>query len=230
MTQMTVVVTGGSAGIGAAICRQLLASGYRVVSLARRPPDFEHIAARYQITSIVNNAGVVRAELIENVENDDLEYLTNLHIGAAIKLVQAALPAMKDAGFGRIVNMSSRAVLGLATRTVYAGTKAALISITRTWALELGQYGITVNAIAAGPVTTEMFTSAVPEDSDAAQALASIIPVRRLGNADDVARATLFFLDPANSYVTGQTLFVCGGSSLGSLIDGGLNVALSGDQ
>ena len=70
---------------------------------------------------------------------------------------------MKAAKFGRIVNMSTRAILGLATRTVYSGTKAALVSITRTWAMELGRHGITVNAVAPGPITsTEMFTSAVP--------------------------------------------------------------------
>lgn len=235
----TAVVTGGSAGIGAGICRHLLEQDYEVISLARRKPDFDHvhlhhcevdlsdtqateqvgkeIACDFQVTSLVNNAGVIRPSLIEDVSLDDLDFLTRLHLGAAITLTQAFLPAMKAAKFGRIVNMSSRAVVGLPTRTNYAGTKAAIISMTRTWAMELGQFGITVNAVAPGPVVTDMFTDVIPEESDKAAALAASIPVKRLGHVDDIAQATLFFLSPKNGFITGQTLFVCGGSSLGSI-------------
>ncbi|WP_417320601.1 SDR family oxidoreductase [Emcibacter sp.] len=233
------VVTGGSAGIGAAISKHLLNAGYDVISLSRGKPDFEHenlqyrevdladpaatrevadeLAKDYNVTSLVNNAGVIRPSLIEEVKLEDLDYLTNLHLGAAITLTQAFLPAMKAAGFGRIVNMSSRAVVGLPTRTNYAGTKAAIISMTRTWAMELGKHGITVNAIAPGPIVTDMFTDVIPEESDQARALAASIPVQRLGNVDDIAEATMFFLKPSSGFVTGQTLFVCGGSSLGSI-------------
>ncbi len=235
----TAVVTGGSSGIGAAICGALLKAGYRVISVALEPPAEAHenllaysvdlsdpdatvqladeIAASYSVTNLVNNAGVIQPALIENVTLDDLEKLTNLHLAAAITLTQAFLPAMKSAAFGRIVNMSSRAVVGLNERTVYGATKAALISITRTWAMELGPHGITVNAIAPGPIVTPMFTDVMSAESDTAKALAQSLPRRRLGRPEDIARATMFFLDPANDWVTGQTLFVCGGSSLGSL-------------
>ena len=237
MTRPSAVVTGGSAGIGAAICRALLDADYHVISMARRAPDFsdgrlvscevdladpaatkaaaEEIAAAHKITALVNNAGVIRPAPVEEVSGEDLDYLVNLHMAAAITLTQAFLPAMKEAGLGRIVNMSSRAVVGLRGRTLYAGTKAALIAMTRTWALELGAHGITVNAIAPGPVVTDMFTKIIPGDSKKAEALAAVIPVKRLGQAEDIARAAMFFLDPANSFVTGQTLYVCGGSSLG---------------
>jgi NAD(P)-dependent dehydrogenase (short-subunit alcohol dehydrogenase family) len=240
MTELkTAVVTGGSAGIGAAITKQLLAEGYRVISLARRAAGFEHenlisyevdladpektkeaaekIAQKYDVTTLVNNAGVIRPALIEDVKLEDLNYLTNLHLGAMITLTQSFLPAMKKLNFGRIVNMSSRAVVGLASRTAYAGTKAAIISMSRTWAVELGQHGITVNVIAPGPIVTDMFTDVIPENSEKAQALARSIPVGRLGQADDIARATCFFIHPDNSFITGQTLFVCGGTSLGSI-------------
>ncbi|WP_414902250.1 SDR family NAD(P)-dependent oxidoreductase [Sphingomonas flavalba] len=248
MTERTALVTGGSSGIGAAICQHLAEAGYRVVNLSRRKPASAHsaivhysvdlsdleatrqaaaeIAATYPVTSIVNNAGVVRAKPLEEVAIADLDALTRIHLGAAIILTQAMLPAMKAAGFGRIVNMSTRAILGLATRTCYSGTKAALVSITRTWAMELGRHGITVNAIAPGPVVSEMFSEVVPTGSPVFNALSNLIPVGRIGSPDDVARATMFFLDPANSYVTGQLLYVCGGSSMGSLIDGGLNAAM----
>lgn len=237
--QKTAVVTGGSAGIGKSICEHLLAEDYTVISLARRDPDFAHkklhsykvdladpaatretaqkMAKDHKVTNVIHNAGIIRAALIEDVSHEDLEVLTHLHLGAVIDLVQATLPAMKEAGFGRIVNMSTRAVVGLPTRTVYAGTKAAMIAMTRTWAMELGQHGITVNAIAPGPVVTDMFTAVIPEDSGKAAAIAQGLPMRRLGRADDVARAVMFFLNPQNDWITGQTLFVCGGASLGGL-------------
>lgn len=235
----TVVVTGGSAGIGWGICEDLLGRGYQVISVARRKPPTEadglcsyevdladpvataevagRIAGEHAVTGLVNNAGIIQPALVEAVTRDDLIKLTDLHLGAAITLTQAFLPAMKAAGFGRIVNMSSRAVVGLETRTVYAGTKAAMIAMTRTWAMELGPHGITVNAIAPGPVVTDMFTDVIPEDSEKARKLAASLPRRRLGTAADVARATWYFLDPDNDWVTGQTLFVCGGASLGAL-------------
>jgi len=235
----TAIVTGGSAGIGKAICEHLLDGGHHVISLARRDPDFSHdnltsyrvdladmdataatarqIAQNHKVTALVHNAGVIRPALIEDVKTEDLDFLTHLHLGAGITLLQAALPSMKACGYGRVVNMSSRAVVGLPTRTVYAGTKAALIAMTRTWAMELGPHGITVNAIAPGPVVTDMFTEVVPEQSDKALALAKSLPMQRLGTADDIARTTMFFLDPRNDWITGQTLYVCGGASLGSL-------------
>lgn len=234
-----VIVTGGSAGIGKSIAQQLLERGDTVLNLSRRASDYEHdrlvdvrvdladvdatkaavaaLAAEHAITSVVHNAGVIRPALLEDVDLRDVGYLSRLHVHAAISLVQGALPAMKQAGFGRVVIIGSRAMLGLETRTAYAATKAAQIGLVRTWALELGQHGITVNAIAPGPVLTDMFTDVVPEDSDKAQKIADSVPVRRLGRPEDVANAALFFLDPDNGFVTGQTLFVCGGASLGSL-------------
>ncbi len=83
--------------------------------------------------------------------------------------------------------------------------------------MELGQHGITVNAVAPGPIVTDMFTEVVPEDSDKALEIARSIPVRRLGKPDDVSRAVMFLLSPDNGFVTGQCIFVCGGASLGSL-------------
>lgn len=235
----TVVVTGGSAGIGWAICEDLMTRGYDVVSVARRAPPREaerlhsyetdladpvataetaaKIASAHDVTGLVNNAGIIQPALVEAVTRDDLIRLTDLHLGAAITLTQAFLPAMQAGGFGRIVNMSSRAVVGLETRTVYAGTKAALIAMTRTWAMELGPAGITVNAIAPGPVVTDMFTDVVPVDSGQAEKIAQSIPVKRLGRPEDVARAVMFLVSPDNGFVTGQCLFVCGGASLGSL-------------
>ena len=240
MTGAAALVTGGSAGIGRSICEHLLDAGYTVINLSRRDSEWAHeglvdvavdladieatraavadLTARHEITTLVHNAGVIRPNLVEDVELDDLNYLANLHLAAAILLTQAVLPAMKREHFGRIVIIGSRAMLGLETRTAYAATKAAQIGLVRTWAMELGRHGITVNAIAPGPIVTDMFTEVVPEDSDKAEQIAAGLPVRRLGRPDDVARATMFLVAPENSFVTGQCLFVCGGASLGSLV------------
>ncbi len=235
------IVTGGSTGIGADICRQMLEAGYEVISLALDKPRQQHarlhaievdltdraateqaaadIASRFAVTHLVHNAGAIRPALLPDVKLDDLDALTQLHLGSAITLVQAVLPGMKQHHFGRIVLMSSRGALGLATRSAYAATKAGMVALARTWALELAPDGITVNVVAPGPISgTEMFHAVVPKDSDREKALAAAIPVKRLGRSDDVARAVMFFCARENEFITGQTLYVCGGASLGTIV------------
>ena len=147
----------------------------------------------------------------------DLDMLLNLHLGCAVQLTQAFLPGMRQAHFGRIVLLSSRAALGLATRTAYSATKAGMLGMARTWAMELGADGITVNVVAPGPVRTDMFYDLVDKGSEKEQKLAASVPVRRLGEPADVARAVCFLADAANGFITGQVLYVCGGTSVGSL-------------
>jgi NAD(P)-dependent dehydrogenase (short-subunit alcohol dehydrogenase family) len=235
------LVTGGSAGIGAEICRQMLKAGYEVVSLSLGKPAQTHArlhavevdltdaaatrqaaaetASRFAITHVVHNAGAIRPALLPDAKVEDLEALTQLHLGAALTIVQAVLPSMRRDKFGRIVLMSSRGALGLATRTAYAATKAGMVGMARTWALELAADGITVNVIAPGPISgTEMFHAVVPKDSDREAALAAGIPVKRLGRPDDVARAVMFFCGRDTGFITGQTLYVCGGASLGTIV------------
>jgi len=236
----TAIVTGGSAGIGAEISRQMLDAGYTVISMARRDPEFSHpklhsvkvdlldakatqqaaadIASRFDVSHVIHNAGVIWPNLVEDVSLEELQGLTQIHLGSAISIVQACLPAMKKHHFGRIVLMSSRGALGLQTRTAYAATKSGMIGMARTWALELAPKGITANVVAPGPIQTDMFYDVVEAGSDREANIAKGIPVQRLGRADDVARAVMFFSDPANSFVTGQTLYVCGGASIGSIV------------
>ncbi|HWM70284.1 MAG TPA: SDR family oxidoreductase [Steroidobacteraceae bacterium] len=241
MSQPVALLTGGSSGIGAATCRLLLAAGYQVISLDRNPgriesPDLQEVqvdltdveatrtvaaqlARQFRITTVVHNAGAVRQQPLELVSAKDLEILTHLHIAAPIALVQANLATMKAQHFGRVILISTRAVLGLANRTVYSATKAAMLGMARTWALELGAHGITANVIAPGPIeATDVFHDIVPRDSPKLPAIIEAIPVKRLGRPEDVARAVMFFAAPEAGFVTGQTLFVCGGTSVGSIV------------
>jgi 3-oxoacyl-[acyl-carrier protein] reductase len=231
------IVTGGSNGIGAGICRHLLASGSAVINIDKVPPakvpdeeyvffkadlsqpaETRQIAAevmqKYPIENLVNNAGVSIPADLEDVTEDDFTRTMNLHLQAAIIFAQAVIPGMKQRRRGRIVNMSSRAALGKKARTVYGGSKAALIGMTRTWAMELGPFGITVNAVAPGPIVTDLFMSANSEAT--VKRLIESTVVGRGGTPDDVARAILFFLSPQSDFITGQVLHVCGGTSLGA--------------
>ena len=236
---MAAIVTGGSAGIGRAIARRLLDQGREVISLDVQPSGLAHpklrhvhvdlsdteatrkaaaeIARDHAITAVIHNAGVIRPALLSEVKLQDMNALVNLHISAAVLLVQAALPTMKSAGYGRVVLVSSRAVLGLPTRTAYSATKAAMLGLARTWALELAPSGITVNVVAPGPIKTANFHGVIPEGSPQVDRIVQSIPVKRLGQPDDVARAVLFFADREAGFVTGQVLYVCGGTSVGTL-------------
>ena len=230
------IVTGGSAGIGKAIVRHFLNLKFEVISLDLQPADPKarsmivdltdatataqaaaEIARSHQVTTVVHNAGAIRPALLPEVKLADFNALVNLHLSAAILLTQASLPAMKAAGFGRVVLVSSRAVLGLPTRTSYSATKAGMLGMARTWALELAPMGITVNVVAPGPIQTANFHSIVPEGSPQVDRVIQGIPVKRLGQPEDVARAVMFFAAPESGFITGQVLYVCGGTSVGSL-------------
>ncbi len=238
-SQGVTVVTGGNRGIGKSITMQLLDAGHRVACMARQEPEFSHenlqsivvdladrkatraaadeLASKEQILRVVHNAGVIRPALIEDVSLDDLDYLTELHLATMVSLLQASLPAMKAAGFGRIVGVSSRGALGLQTRTNYSATKSGMFGMLRTWALELGPLGITSNCVAPGPIESDMFDEIMQDDKERIENLAKAIPVQRIGRPEDVATAVKFFLENDSDFITGQTLYVCGGASIGSI-------------
>lgn len=240
MSKPNVWVTGGSSGIGAHLADHLVRQGYQVVSIARRKAAgshdslvslkadlsdpvatrsaFQQAAEQWPSSRIIHNAGAIIEKPVEEVVNEDLTALSQLHLGCAISMLQAALPRMRCERHGRVVLMSTRAVVGLEKRTVYSATKAGMIGMARTWALELAEHGVTVNVVAPGAIEdTEMFHDVVEKGSELEARVAERIPVGRIGRPSDVARAVDFFLSDDAGFVTGQTLFVCGGSSVGNM-------------
>ena len=133
---------------------------------------------------------------------------------AAVQVVQAVLPGMLEAGWGRIVNVTSLTTLGTAERTPYAASKAALEACTRIWAGELAQTGITVNAVAPGPIETEMYRERSPIGSAREARLLESIPLRRVGQPREIAHAICALLDEDAGYITGQVIRADGGGSI----------------
>jgi NAD(P)-dependent dehydrogenase (short-subunit alcohol dehydrogenase family) len=232
------LVTGGSRNIGGAIARRLTADGFKVIVLdivkpehdaldsfveadlsdaAALPRTLAHAIAGRTVTRLVNNAGIVAPAALADTDPATLDAVAAVNLKAPILCAQALLPGMKAAGRGRIVNISSRVALGKELRTVYAATKAGLHGMTKTWALELGRHGITVNAVGPGPIRTSLFDAVNPPGDPRTNAIINTVPVARLGTPDDVADAVSFFLSDRAGFVTGQVLYVCGGMTIGSV-------------
>jgi 3-oxoacyl-[acyl-carrier protein] reductase len=232
----TILITGASKGIGRALSERLAASGHQVVGIARSADDptfpgtlvpidmadhratdeaLRHLTARFSFDGVVNNVGFIRLGRIGEIDINDLEESFRRNLTPAVQTVQAALPAMRGKNWGRVINLSSLTILGVPDRTAYAGAKSAISSFTRTWALELAQYGITVNAVAPGPTDTEMFRKTTPAGSEGERRFLSMIPLKRLGKPDEIAALIAFLLSEDAGFITGQTLFSDGGASIG---------------
>lgn len=234
--QKVTVITGASQGIGYATAQNRAAAGDSVIGLARHKPDdfpgefleidLADVKATQQVAGeilqtygrvdhLVNNVGLVRPAKIGSINLDDFDAVMNLNLKPAVVLTQAFLPGMQQRHYGRIVNVSSLAVLGLTDRTAYSAAKAALVSFTRSWALELAEDGIAVNSVAPGPTETKLFRENSPPGSESEKRFLSKVPMQRFATPKEMAFAIGFFLHEHAGIITGQTLFVDGGASIG---------------
>ena len=232
----SIVVTGASKGIGRIAAEMLATAGWHVIGVARRatdnfPGEFlscdladvsateqlaRQLAARRDVVGIVNNAGMARQEQFGAIAASDFSSMLDINLRPALVLTQAILPNMREAGFGRVVNVSSLVTKGLPFRTSYAASKAALESMTRTIAVEQAARGITANAVAPGPTETELFRSNNPVGSEGEARYLAQIPMKRMGQPQEIAALIAFLCSDQAGFITGQTIYADGGASLGA--------------
>ena len=217
--QRTVLITGGSRGIGAAIREELTQRGYRVVAPSRTELDLSsneslrsYLAANdsLQFDVLINNAAVNTPQKIEEstVQAWDLACQTNLR--AAFELIKSFAPRMAEKGFGRVLNISSiLAVVTKPGRAVYSMTKAGLDAVTRAAAVEFGSRGVLINSLAPGYVDTDL-TRANNTPEDIARVLKAL-PLGRMAQPAELAKAAAFLVSEENTYITGQTIVADGG-------------------
>lgn len=227
--QRGAIVTGGARGLGRAIAEALAANGARVHVFDRNQPDAAipgvqvhgvditdaaAIAAALQALDpqpvlLVNNAGITRDRTIAKMSDDEWQSVITVNLTGAFNMIRAVVPGMVEAGFGRIVNITSiNGLRGKFGQANYTASKAGLIGLTKTAALELGPKGITVNAIAPGMVLTEM-ALALPEEFR--QQATAESALGQLAEPRDIANAVKFLLSDGARMITGQVLQVDAG-------------------
>lgn len=167
---------------------------------------------------LVNNAGVLRDDFLFRATLDDWDLIMNVHLRGAFLMSRAVQRFMVEAGWGRIVNLSSTSALGNAGQSNYSAAKAGVQGLTKTLALELGKFGITANAVAPGFIATDMTRATAERQGitfeELAERVSAATAVRRMGDPADIANAVAFFVANESSFVSGQVLYVSGGPSV----------------
>lgn len=241
-TIRTAIITGAANGIGKAISLRLVQEEFRIIivdvdikngealaaSIGANAHFYEcdicseksveklftHIKEKYgKLDVLVNNAGIIRDNVIWKMPVEDFDKVVEINLKGTWLMCKNAAVMMRSSGSGRIVNISSRAWLGNKGQSNYAASKAGIIGLTRVLALELGGSGVYVNAIAPGLIDTPL-TQKLPQDVQAK--LIEAQPTKKMGKPEDIAQTVAFLCDQNTQFITGQTIYVDGGKSIGA--------------
>jgi len=242
MDKRVAIITGAAKGIGAAIAERLHHDGYITLlvdvdesngqKLATKLGNYAHfytcdisnpddvnkltnsiLEEHGKIDVLVNNAGIIRDKMIWKMPVEDFDKVVDINLKGSWLMCKAVGTIMREQESGRIINISSRAWLGNRGQTNYSASKAGIVGLTRSLALELGKYGVYVNAIAPGLIDTPL-TENLPED--VRQSLIQAQPTKTMGRTADIAHTVAFLSDQNTAFITGQTIYVDGGKSIGA--------------
>jgi 3-oxoacyl-[acyl-carrier protein] reductase len=220
---MAVAVLDLDAGSCAATVEAITSAGGRAIAVGADVSEDDQVEAAVATVAevfgppavLVNNAGVLRDNLLFKMSGDDWDTVLNVHLRGSFLMSRSVQKHMVDQRYGRIVNLSSSSALGNRGQANYSAAKAGMQGLTKTLAIELGQFGITANAVAPGFIATDMTAATAArlgmtfEDFQAS--VASQVPARRIGAVDDVAHAISFLASEGARYISGQVIYVAGG-------------------
>ncbi len=237
------IVTGAAKGIGKAIVERFTNDNYFVIAVDVDEENGNKLSSEFgnenvkfikadicnekdvqslfekvkndfgRIDVVVNNAGIIRDNMIWNMPVEDFDLVINVNLKGAWLMCREAGKIMKQQNFGRIVNIASRAWLGNRGQSNYSASKAGVVGMTRVLALELGKYNVCVNAVAPGLIDTPLTQKL---EKEVLQKLIEAQPTRTMGLSSDVANAVAFLSSDKTQFITGQTLYVDGGKSIGA--------------